>query len=124
MTTENEYFTKLFRDTDKLLAALDALDKAHPSFSTVKYKLNREAGGIADLITSCRRSIQFLKDDPACKQRLQELDDYAELLKSYHHKVKVTGGLCSSDKYRIKRAELRQLIADISAARDRLKGNI
>ena len=68
MTTENEYFTKLFRDTDKLLAALDALDKAHPSFSTIKYKLNREAGVIADLITSCRRSIQFLKDDPACKQ--------------------------------------------------------
>lgn len=115
----NEYFSDLIKDTDKLILALKALEAAHRG-STIKYKLNKEAGRISDLITSCRRSIQFLKDDGAFSGMKELLDDYAELLKSYHSNVSVTGGLCSSDKYRIKRATLNALTASISEYRGRL----
>ena len=46
-----------------------------------------------------------------------ELEKYGELLKSYHSNVKVTGGLCSSDKYRIKRAFLLKFVEELKAAK-------
>ena len=115
----NEYFSDLIENTDKLVLALKALEAGH-NFSTIKYKLNKEAGKIADLITSCRRSIQFLKDDDAFSHMKGLLDDYADLLKSYHDNVSVTGGLCSSDKYRIKRAFLISLIDEIGNYKEKL----
>ncbi len=116
----NEYLEKLLSDTDKLIAALTALESSHKHFSTIKYKLNREAGKIADLVTSCRRSVTFMKDDPSMKAFYPLLDEYQELLKSYHNNVKVTGGLFSSDKYRIKRETLLALINELTAAKARL----
>ena len=115
----NEYYSDLLKDTDKLLLALRALEEGH-NFSTIKYKLNKEAGKIADLITSCRRSIQFLKDDDGFASMHAVLEEYAELLKSYHSDVSVTGGLCSSDKYRIKRKTLNALIAGITEYREKI----
>ena len=115
----NGYYSDLLKDTDKLLLALRALEEGH-NFSTIKYKLNKEAGKIADLITSCRRSIQFLKDDDGFASMHDVLEEYAELLKSYHSNVSVTGGLCSSDKYRIKRKTLNALITGITEYREKI----
>ena len=49
----NEYFSDLIKNTDKLVLALKALEAGH-NFSTIKYKLNKEAGKIADLICEHR----------------------------------------------------------------------
>ena len=78
----NGYYSDLLKDTDKLLLALRALEEGH-NFSTIKYKLNKEAGKIADLITSCRRSIQFLKDDDGFASMHAVLEEYAELLNKW-----------------------------------------
>ena len=113
----SEYIGRLLSDTDKLIAALEELERSHKHFSVIKYKLNKQAGKIADLVTSCRRSIAFMADDPALKPLSGELEKYGELLKSYHGNVKVTGGLCSSDKYRIKRAFLLKFVEELKAAK-------
>ena len=75
----SEYIGRLLSDTDKLIAALEELERSHKHFSVIKYKLNKEAGKIADLVTSCRRSIAFMADDPALKPLSGELEKYGEL---------------------------------------------
>ena len=116
----SEYIGRLLSDTDKLIAALEELERSHKHFSVIKYKLNKEAGKIADLVTSCRRSIAFMADDPALKTLSGELEKYGELLKSYHGNGKDTGGLCSRDKHRIKRAFLHKFVEELKTAQAEL----
>lgn len=116
-----DYINDLLKQTDKLIKAMNDLERNHRLFPTIKFRLKKEAGEISDLILACRRSISFACDDPAYTAFYEQLEEMKETLMLYHKYVRVRGGLCSSDKYRIKRTLLRELINSLTAQKAALE---